>query len=102
MTNSIQFGAFRSFSYPEDNFDDLNKAPVTASAATWREVVRMSEAGNPLAKKVHGLGRAMNARKLALANGEAVPMWAQDILAPIEDDEDNLDDAIASLSAALR
>lgn len=101
-------GAFRSHNHPEDKFVDrgpLCAAPVLATAHVWRDIVALADNGNALAKKVVRLGTAMNARKLARAEGSEVPAWAQEILSPIEDEEsetENLDEAIAALNAAIQ
>lgn len=97
-------GASRSFSHPPDNFKDAphDRAPVAATALAWREVTQLAAAGNQLAQKVYRLGTAINARKLANAESVPVPTWAQEILAPLEDDDEtNVDEALALLSAAL-
>jgi hypothetical protein len=106
LTSSIQYGATRAFNYAEDKFNGTDRpldfAPVGATAPQWREVVQLAAAGNHMAQKIYKLGTAMNARTLAAREGVAVPTWAQEILAPIEDDDVNdVAEALAQLNAAI-
>jgi hypothetical protein len=97
--------ASRVFSYPTDRFgalDPLDRAPVAATAEAWHQLRALADTGHPLAKRIVGIGRATNAKKLAVAEGTPIPAWAQEILAPIEDDDGtNVDEALALLNAAL-
>lgn len=104
MTNSLQFGASRPFSYPKDNFASrpIDRAPVASTAAAWAVIKELSTQGNTMAQAIVRIGTALNAKRQAEAEGVEVPLWAQDILAPIEaDGTENLDDALAALKAAL-
>lgn len=96
MTNSIQFGAFRPYPHPEDRHKSLSDV--------WADLRELATQGNPIAAYVVKIDAAMKAKKKAEASAETVPTWARDALSFLDEyqnDEGNLDDALAALKAAL-
>jgi hypothetical protein len=79
--------------------------PTFGISRAWVEIRELATQGNPVAVTIVKIDTAMKAKKRADAVGEAVPAWARETLSFLDEyqnDEDNLDDAIAALSAALR
>jgi hypothetical protein len=69
------------------------------------DIRTMAAHGNAAAKIIVKIDDALRAKKHAERWGEEVPAWARETLSFLDEyqnDEDNLDDAIAALSAALR
>jgi hypothetical protein len=97
--NSIQFGASRVFSYPEDRHDKPKSL-----AQIWEGLREAATQGNPLAAAVVKIDAAKKAKKKAEASNEAVPAWAREALSFLDEyqnDDGNIDDALAALKAAL-
>jgi hypothetical protein len=93
------------FRFGEDRFvgNPLDDAPELLTAHVWKDMLALASTGHPLAKKVVTLGRAMNEKRLAAHERRPVNAWAQEILSPIEenDETEHLDEAMAALSRAL-
>ncbi len=92
--NSIRYGATRAFSYPEGRHTNV-----------WSQLHELAAQGNHLASVVVKIDAAMKEKKKAEALGEPVPAWARETLQFLDcyqNDEDNLDDAMAALKRALQ
>jgi hypothetical protein len=76
-------------------------APLSAAMADIRT---MATHGNVAARVIVKIDDAMRAKKHAERWGEEVPAWARETLSFLDcyqNDEDNLDEAVAALSRAL-
>jgi hypothetical protein len=96
MTNSIQFGAFRPYQHPEDRHKSLSDV--------WADLRELATQGNPIAAYVVKIDAAMKAKKSATAEGADTPAWAREALSFLDEyqnDEDDLDDALTALRAAV-
>ncbi len=86
-------GASRAFSYPEDRHTNV-----------WSQLHELAAQGNYLAGVVVKIDAAMKAKKAADAEGAEVPAWVRETLQFLDcyqNDEDNLDDALAALARAV-
>ena len=84
--------------------DEWKKKNIPSTDGAWADLRELAAQGNPIAAYVVKIDAAMKAKKNAEASGEAVPMWAREALNFLDcyqDDESNLDDALAALKAAL-
>jgi len=87
-----------------DEWNERNN-PARGILKAWVEIRELATQGNPVAVAIVNIDTAMNAKRRADAVGAEVPAWARETLSFLDEyqnDEDNLDDAIAALSAALR
>lgn len=95
-----------AISHGRDKFAEQNKplefspSPLNEARATLAE---LAERGHPLAARIVGIEKAMREKKRAQANGEEVPEWVREKLSFLEEyqPDENLDDALAALEAAL-
>jgi hypothetical protein len=100
-------GAQRTINYPEDRFQQtsLDRAPVSATSDAWATTRELAAQGNATAQAIVKIGTAINAKRFADAEGTEVPAWALSTLQFMDcyqtDQTDDLDEALAALSAAL-
>jgi hypothetical protein len=102
------FNTTPAINHGRDKFAERNgeiesqPSPINAARKSLTE---LAERGNPLANHIVQIEKAMREKKRAEANGKEVPAWAREKLQFLdeyqESETENLDDALAALSAAL-
>lgn len=101
------FNTTPAINYGRDKFAERNDpvdTPFSAVNAARQTLAELAERGNPLASHIVQIEKAMREKKRAEANGEEVPAWAREKLQFLDcyqNDDGNIDDALAALSAAL-
>jgi hypothetical protein len=104
-------GATRAFNYPEDKFaglprsvDEWRDRNVPSTAKAWASIRELATQGHPLAAVIVRIDAAIQAKKLAKAEGTEVPAWARETLSFLDEyqcETENLDEALALLSQAV-
>lgn len=78
--------------------------PAFGISKAWAEIRELATQGNPVAATIVKIDTALKAKKRADAEGSEVPAWAREALSFLDcyqNDDGDIDEAVAALSRAL-
>lgn len=102
------FNTTPAINHGRDKFAERNgeiESQPSPIIAARKSLTELAERGNPLANHIVQIEKAMREKKRAEGLNEEVPAWVREKLQFLdeyqESETENLDDALAALSAAL-